>query len=168
MEDFGIFLLGVAAAVMGVYHVVRRRYVALDDIGTVIGTYRAGAVACQGAERNLRRRWRVIPRTRTNALPGCWNRCVARGAALPSLLCASLAALFFGGFMVLGSEEQRRSRGRLVVSVPGRLIGMILIVLSLGGLALGVLDVVAPVQFQRGMERLRAVLRSDIVPPQKR
>jgi len=48
MENFGIFLLGVGAMVMGVYYVARRRYVALNEIGVVIASYRGAAVVCQG------------------------------------------------------------------------------------------------------------------------
>ena len=39
-----------------------------------------------------------------------------------------------------------------------RMLGLIIIVLSLGGVALGVLDLVAPTQFQRGMQQFRSVL----------
>jgi hypothetical protein len=168
MEDFGIFLLGVGAMVMGVYHVARRRYVALNEIGAVIASYRGAAVVCQGLSEIC-----VGVGVSCLGLVRMLNGSDAAGVWLasrpwPALLCASLAALFFGGFVMLGSEEQKRSRGRLIISLPGRLLGTIIIVLSLGGLALGVLDLVAPPQFQRSMERLRSMLPGDVHAPQAR
>jgi len=168
MEDFGILLLGVAAVAMGVYHVARRRYVAQDEIGTVIGTYRGRAVVCLGLSEIC-----VGAGILSLGLLRMLNLGAAAAAWLtkrpwPLLLCGSLAALFFGGFMVLGSEEQRRSRGRLVLSLPGRLLGIVLMVLSLGGLAFAIVDFMAPAQFERGMDRLRAVFPSDMTAPRER
>jgi hypothetical protein len=158
MQDLGILLLGVGAIVMGGYHVTRRRYVALNEIGAVIGTYRGAAVVCQGLSEVC-----IGVGVFCIGLVRMLGKDDAAGAWLatrpwPLFLCGSLAAFFFGGFMVFGSEEQRRSRGTLMLSLPGRLLGMIVIVLSLGGLALGVLDLVAPTQFQRGVDGLRRSL----------
>jgi hypothetical protein len=165
MEDFGICLLGVGAIVMGVYHVKRRRYVALNEIGAVIGTYRGGAVVCQGLSEvcvgvgvlciGLVRMLDAGERA------GAWMAT----RPWPLLLCGSLAALFFGGFMVLGSEEQKRSRAGPVLSFPRRLLGVAVIVVSLGGLALGVLDLVAPAQFQAGADTLRSVFSGGTARP---
>jgi hypothetical protein len=158
MENVGIFLLGVGAMVMGVYHVSRRRYVALNEIGAVIASYRGAAVVCQGLSEIC-----VGVGVSCLGLARMLNGSDAAGVWLanrpwPALLCGSLAALFFGGFVMLGSEEQKRSRRRLIISLPGRLIGTIIIILSLGGLALAVLDLAAPTQFQRAIERLQSVL----------
>ena len=69
-----------------------------------------------------------------------------------------LAVMFFGGFMLLGSREQRQSRMWFMMSIPGRLLGLLLIVLALGGLALGILDLVAPTKFDRDVGTVRALL----------
>jgi hypothetical protein len=162
MEDLGIFVLGMAAFAMGVYHVARRRYVAVDEIGSVIGTYRGAAVVCQGVSEAF-----IGIGVAGVGLVRMLGAGDAAGAWLaerpwPLLVSGSLAAMFFGGFMMFGSIEQRRSRGRLLLSLPGRLLGMILVVLALGGLALGGLDLVAPTQFRSIVSSLRSLLPFDI------
>jgi hypothetical protein len=158
MEDFGILLVGVGAMVMGLYHVTRRRYVAQNEIGAVIGTYRGTPVVCLGLSEICVgigiSSFGLLRMLHEGDAAGAWlaNR------PWPVLLGASFAALCFGGFVLLGSEEQHRSRGGLIINLPRRMLGLIIIVLSLGGVALGVLDLVAPTQFQRGMQQFRSVL----------
>jgi hypothetical protein len=165
MEDLGIFVLGMAAIAMGVYHVARRRYVAVDEIGSVIGTYRGAAVVCQGLSEAF-----IGVGVAGVGLVRMLGASDAGGAWLanrpwPLLVCGSLAALFFGGFMMFGSIEQRRSRGRLLLSLPGRLIGTIVVVLALAGLALGALDLVAPNRFRSLVNSLRSVLPDTPAQP---
>jgi hypothetical protein len=161
MVDFGILLVGLAAVIMGIYHVGRRRYVAIDEIGSVIGTYRGAAVACQGLSEAFAGAGiltlglvRVLGQT---AAAADW---LAR-RPWPILGCGSLAVLFFGCFMMLGSREQRQSRMRFLMSIPGRVLGLLLVVLALAGLVLGLVDLVAPTQFDRGVETVRALLPRD-------
>jgi hypothetical protein len=161
MVDFGILLVGLGAVIMGIYHVARRRYVAIDEIGSVIGTYRGAAVVCQGLSEAF---------AGVGVLALGLVRVLGQNVAAadwltrrpwPILVCGSVAALFFGCFMMLGSREQRQSRMWFMMSIPGRLLGLLLVVLALAGLVLGLLDLVAPTQFDRGVGTVRALLPRD-------
>ncbi len=69
-----------------------------------------------------------------------------------AILVGSLGSLGLGSALSLGSAEERSSLWAVVGSLPRRLFGIVLILLALVGVAVGLLEIVAPATFDRLLE----------------
>jgi hypothetical protein len=156
VEEIGILLLGLAAVGMGLRTIRRREEVAVDEIGTVIATYRGPAALCQGISVVLAGLGIVtFAAARLLGLgPSLEHQVRDRPGLL--ILFVSLAGLAWSLSLVFGSVEQRGSSWRLVASLPGRLLGLSLGVLSAAGIGLGLWDIVVPAAFDHLVQSLSA------------
>jgi hypothetical protein len=156
VEEIGVLLLGLAAVGMGLRTIRRREEVAIDEIGTVIATYRGPAALCQGISVVLAGLGIVI--FATARLLGLGPSIEHHVRDRPGLLIlfVSLACLAWSLSLVFGSIEQRGSSWRLVASLPGRLLGVSLGVLSAAGLGLGLWEIAAPGAFDHLVRSLSA------------
>ncbi len=135
LEQAGVMLLGLVAVGMGLRTMRRREDTAIDEIGTVIATYRGPAAVCQGIS------------------------VVLVGFGIVAFAVAQLLGLgAWSMSLVFGTVEQRGSTWRLVSSVPARLLGLSLAVVSLAGLAVGLWDIVAPAAFEQAAHSVSATV----------
>jgi hypothetical protein len=146
-EQLGILLLGVVAVGMGLRTIRRREEVAIDEIGTVIATYRGPAAFCRGVSAVLTGLGIVAAALAGLLGLGAGMETQLRGRPGALISFASLAGLAWSLSLVFGSVEQRGSTLRLVAGAPGRLLGVVLTTVSVAGLGLGVWEMVAPAQF---------------------
>lgn len=76
-----------------------------------------------------------------------------------ALIAAGCAIASFGGSRVLGARSWRGSAGRFLASVPARIGGFVLVVVGLGLMAAGVLEVAAPTVFDELAEPILVPFR---------
>ena len=75
-----------------------------------------------------------------------------------ALLYSGAVALTFSIPGIIGSHEERRSRLAFLVSVPGRLFWLVIMLLAIAALLLGLLDLIAPSVFDSLWHQVQASL----------
>ncbi len=158
LEQAGVMLLGLVAVGMGLRTMRRREDTAIDEIGTVIATYRGPAAVCQGIS---------VVLVGFGIVAFAVAQLLGLGPVLEEhvrerpgivIIPVSLAGLAWTMSLVFGTVEQRGSMWRLVSSVPARLLGLSLAVISLAGLAVGLWDIVAPAAFEQAAHSVSATV----------
>jgi len=150
LAGIGLFGLGIGLVLIGIDDIVTRESVEQDDAGYV-STYRGWSAIFGGVL------WIVLGITSL----------VSAGAVLLGqqdfllqwvmqhpglgLIGLGLAALGSGGRILFGAEEQKDSTLSFVVSLPGRIFGLIVIFIGLALMAAGVVEILFPVLFQSGI-----------------
>ena len=151
----GLLSLGIGLILIGINDIVTRESVEQDDAG-YITTYRGWSAIFGGIL------WIVLGiAVLVGAIAVFFGQ---QGALLQwvgkhpgiGLIGAGLVALSFGGRMLFGAEEQKDSALPFLISLPGRVFGLLLIFLGVVLLATGILEILFPSVFQGGMAIFQA------------
>jgi len=155
LAGVGLFSMGIGLILIGINDIVTRESVELDDAGYMT-IYRGWSAIFGGIL------WIVLG---IAALAGAIAVFFGQQGALLQwvgkhpgigLIGAGLVALSFGGRMLFGAEEQKDSALPFLISLPGRVFGLLLIFLGVVLLATGILEILFPSVFQGGMAIFQA------------